>query len=495
MLTEVDAASPAQASFRDPGGRLYRFPERILRAVEPSHVDHLNQFLNTRTAQEATARGQLVRSTRVSARELVELERDLALPESEAGSLWLEHERIAFASFPYEWPPEMLHAAASLTLDLAEAALEEGFGLKDATPYNVLFRGAQAVFVDVLSFERRDPLDSTWLAYGQFVRTFLLPLAAQRYFGLPIDRVLSGQRDGIDPETIYAWANWRRRLTPPLLGLVSIPKWLSGDKKETGLSYRSKRAGSAEQARFVLGGLLRSCRRQLKALAPKEHTESAWSGYLDHKSLYSPAQLEQKERFVGQALDSLVHGMARPARVLDIGANEGRFSFLAARRGAEVVAIDSDPTVIGSIWRRTSAEKLAENLNVLPLVVDFTRPTPAVGWRNQECPSFLDRVEKKFDMVMFLAVAHHILVTERIPLEDLLALADELSRDFVLIEFVAPADPMFQRIVRGRDELYSHFSPAWFEAAAMARFELVRSERIDGLHRWLYLFRRRRATN
>ena len=96
---------------------------------------------------------------------------------------------------------------------------------------------------------------------------------------------------------------------------------------------------------------------------------------------------------------------------------------------------------------------------------------------------------------MFLAVAHHILVTERIPLEDLLALADELSRDYVLIEFVAPEDPMFQRIVRGRDGLYSHFSPAWFEAAAVARFELVRSEKIDGLHRWLYLFRRRRATN
>jgi hypothetical protein len=96
---------------------------------------------------------------------------------------------------------------------------------------------------------------------------------------------------------------------------------------------------------------------------------------------------------------------------------------------------------------------------------------------------------------MMLAVLHHMLVTERIPLEDLLALADELSREYLLIEFVAPSDAMFQRIVRGRDELYSHISPAWFEAAALSRFELVRSTRIDGLNRWLYLFRRRRATN
>jgi hypothetical protein len=483
MLREADAVSPALGSFRDPGGRLYRLPGRILRAVEPSHVDHLERFLGTQAAREAIGRGQLVRSTRVPARELSAL----PLPETGGSAVW-EHEAIPFPSYPYEWPAEMLHSAATLTLDLAEAALEEGFGLKDATPYNVLFRGAQAVFVDVLSFEPREPLDSTWLPYGQFVRTFLLPLAASRYFGMPVNCILAGQRDGIEPEMIYAWAGWLQRLTPPLLNLVSIPNWMAGRGQGAGAatpSYRRNLAGSPEQARFVLGGLLRSCRRQLDSLGPRANGDSTWSGYLDHKSLYSANQLGQKEQFVQETLD-----LARPKRVLDVGANEGRFSMLAARQGAEVVAIDSDQTVTGSIWRRASTE----NLSVLPLVVDFTRPTPAVGWRNQECPSFLERGKQHFDLVMMLAVAHHILVTERIPLEDLLALADELSRDYVLIEFVAPEDPMFQRIVRGRDELYSNFSTAWFEASASARFELVRSLRIDGMHRWLYLFRRRHAT-
>lgn len=478
MLTEEDLTGPAPASFRDPGGRLYRLPAHILRAVEPSHLSHLEQFLNTRAARDATARGVLVQSTRVPPLDFPQLD----LPQDSAASLW-EHERISFPSFPYEWPAEMLHAAASLTLDLAEDALQEGFGLKDATPYNVLFRGARPVFVDVLSFERRSPLDSTWLAYGQFVRTFLLPLAAHRYFGMPLNQILLSQRDGMEPETIYAWAGWLRRLTPPLLSLVSLPKWLAGSGNSA-VSYRPKAARSAEQARFVLSGVLRSCRRQLDALAPGRNLDSTWSGYLEHKSLYSPAQLAQKERFVREAMDR-----AHPRRVLDVGANEGRFSLLAARHGAEVVAVDTDSTVTGSLWRRASGE----NLNVLPLVVDFARPTPAVGWRNRECPSFLERATDQFDMVMLLAVAHHLLVTERIPLEDLLGLADDLSSEYVLIEFVAPEDPMFQKIVRGRDELYSHFSPAWFEAAAVTRFELVRSEKLDGLHRWLYLFRRRRA--
>jgi SAM-dependent methyltransferase len=468
MPTADVLSPPAQRSFRDPAGTVYCFPDRILRAVYSPFVKDLEDFLATDTARNAIEEGRLVRSVR-------------QLPLS--NNLW-EHDVIPFSSFPYEWPPEMLHAAASLTLDLAEAALNDGFGLKDATPYNVLFQGSRPVFVDVLSFERREPLDSTWMAYAQFVRTFLLPLMAQRYFDLPLDRLLTGQRDGIEPETMYRWAGMWRRLTPPFLNLVALPKWLGS--RSDGEVYRGKPAASPEQSRFVLSGLLRQCRRQLNSLSPVAAKESTWSGYLNRKSLYSEAQLAQKEAFVREALD-----LARPQSVLDVGANEGRFSVLAAQEGAAVVAIDSDPAVMGTLWRTASSE----NLDILPLVVDLTRPTPAVGWRNQECPSFLERAQGRFDLVMMLAVVHHMLVTERIPLEDLLELADDLSRGYVLIEFVAPPDPMFQRIVRGRDELYSHISPAWFETAALSRFELVRSERIDGLSRWLYLFRRRHATS
>ena len=480
-MTAADVrAAPAHRSFRDPAGTLYRFPDRILRAVQPAYFKDLQDFLATSAARDASEDGRLVRSAPVPPSEY---------PELDASHLW-EHERIPFPSFPYEWPAEMLHAAARLTLDLAEAALQEGFGLKDATPYNVLFRGARPVFVDVLSFERRDPLDSTWMAYAQFVRTFLLPLMASRYFGLPLDQILTGQRDGIEPETMYRWAGPWRKLAPPFLGLVTIPKWLGGSKGGSTPDYHRKPATSPEQARFVMSGLLRSCRRQLNSLSPARK-DSNWSGYLDHKSLYSNAQLAQKEAFVQGALD-----LVRPRTVLDVGANEGRFSMLAARSGASrsgtsVVALDSDATVTGTAWRAASDA----HLDVLPLVVDLTRPTPAVGWRNQECASFLDRARGGFDLVMMLAVVHHMLVTERIPLEDLLALADELSRQYVLIEFVAAPDAMFQRIVHGRHDLYSHFSPAWFEAAALSRFELVRSTRIDGLNRWLYLFRRRRATS
>lgn len=444
---------------------------RILRALNPEGAASLDQFLNTRTAREAMYGGKLVHSAPADPAEF---------PDIEAERL-IEHERIPFPGYPYEWPAEMLYAAGSLTIELARSALEEGFGLKDATPYNVLFRGAQPVFVDVLSFERRDPLDCTWLAYAQFARTFLLPLLARHAFGLTPDRALMTQRDGLDPETLYAWAGFWRRWSPRFLNLVTLPKILSGG--ETAGTYRPRKANSPEQAKFIVTGVLRSCRRQLEKLRPAR-AESAWTGYIEAKSLYSAQELAQKEAFVRDALK-----LARPANVLDVGANEGRFSFLAARSGASVVAIDSDPAVVGAIWRKAAEQRL----DVLPLVVDLTRPTPATGWRNQECDSFLDRARGGFDCVMFLAVIHHMLVSERVPLEDLLDLVAEITREYALIEFVAPQDPMFGRIVRGREALYSHLTRGRFEAAAAAQFELVRSARIGGLHRWVYLFRRRRA--
>jgi hypothetical protein len=484
MAATADNQSILFRSFRDPAGRLVRTQDRIFRTVEPAHAPDLDAFLATRTGRAAMDAGHLVRTVRVNSSVLG------SYGGGTSDSPVYEHERIPFPSYPYEWPAEMLHAAAMRTLNLGLKALEEGYGLKDATPYNVLYRGAEPVFVDVLSFERRNPLDPYWTAYAQFVRTFLLPLLAQRSFGSTLQQVFSGQRDGLEPEVLHQQAGWFQRVKPPFLSLVTLPKLLGARRDGDETIYQQKESSSPEKARFILEGLMQRSRKQLDALAPRAADDSVWTGYLDHKSLYSPGQLAQKQRFFEQAME-----FAKPASLLDVGANEGRFSFLAARHGASVVAIDTDPAVVGSMWRHASKEKL----DVLPLVVDLTRPTPATGWRNQECPSFLERAGVGsgggFDMVSMLAVMHHILITERIPMEDLLDLADQLSRRDVLIEFVGPEDPMFRRILRGRERLYSNISRASFEAAAQARFELLRSEQIDGLHRWLYLYRRRTATN
>jgi hypothetical protein len=458
----------------------------VIRLVNQSGVEDLNAFLATKAAKLFQESGRLVRTKILEEPEATSV---LGGPnpndviKGADYALVLEHERIPFQSFPYEWPPEMLHVAGLLTLDLAASLLVEGFGLKDATPYNILFRGPEPVFVDLLSFEKRAPNDPLWTPNAQFERTFLLPLLANREFQIPLDQVFTSRRDGLEPEDVYKLASSFRRLKPGFLGLVTIPTWLASRQNQDNLEiYKPKRLDDAEKARFILESLFGRSRRRLSKLAPREGRQSQWSDYMESNNNYSREHLQAKVDFVEAALAEF-----KPSKVLDVGANTGHFSALAARSGADVVAIDYDPVVVGEIWRRARSEKLS----ILPLVVNLTRPSPALGWRNLECPSFLHRARGGFDAVMMLAVIHHMLVTERIPITEIIDLAAELTTDILIVEFISPTDSMFRRISRGRDHLFTDLTRESFEAACQRRFEIIRSQQIEQATRQLYLLRRK----
>lgn len=479
---------PPVRSFRDPDGAVFTAGDRLYRIVNAEGLEELRAFLASAAAARWIQSGGLVRTTELGdadKRTLLGCPRIAKLYQDIQGETILEHERVPFPSFPYEWAPEMLHRAASLTLELALDMLPETLGLKDATPYNILFRGPHPVFIDVLSFERRDPNDPVWLPYSQFVRTFVLPLLANRRLGLAIDQLLFTHRDGVEPEEVYRWLRPLQRIRPPFLSLVSMPSWLGSRRNQDDVSiYRKRSLSSPEQAQFVVRSLLKGLRRTLRSAAPRARASSIWTDYMEANNNYTAERFAAKQRFVEECL-----ALFAPKRVLDAGCNTGHFSALAARSGARVVAIDYDPAVVGAVWRKA----VAENLDILPLVVNLTRPTPGMGWNNREWPSFLERARGAFDAVFMLALIHHMLVTERVPLDEIVDLAAGLTSDLLLIEFVSPEDSMFRRLVRGREELHRGLNASVFENACRRRFEIVRCEHPEGATRWLYCMRRKAA--
>ena len=473
------------ASFRDPAGSLLQYQGRILRIVNALGAADLNAFLASPSGKKLMESGRVVPTRALSDADCATLLADPAIRElydSRGGQMILEHERIDFPSFPYEWTAEMLHAAAKLTLELAQTLLADGLGLKDATPYNVLFRGPEPVFIDVLSFERREAGDATWLPYAQFVRTFLLPLLANQQYGLGLDQILTTRRDGLEPEEVYRWSKPMQRLRAPFFSLVTMPTWLGGKQKQGDASIYEKKLGDPAKSRFILESVLSGLGRSLKRLEPVGGKSSVWSDYMTVNNNYTSDHFQAKQRFVGEALAEYPVG-----RVLDVGCNTGHFSAIAARSGAKVVGLDYDPVVLGEVWRAARGEKL----EILPLAVNVTRPSPGTGWRNQECASFLERAVGKFDAVLMLAVIHHMLVTERVPLGDIVDLAAELTKQLLIVEYVAPEDSMFRRLTRGRDELHKDLTVEVFERECGRHFEIVRSQQVEGATRRLYLLRKR----
>jgi hypothetical protein len=475
----------ATSSFRDPMGCCCVFEGGVVRLVGPENVAEFEGFLKTRAARDYAAKRELVSTRRLDEVEIARLDGSSGLKSiltAHPNAAVFEHEHIPFPSYPQEWPAEMLWEAGRLTLDLGRAVLAEDYGLKDATPYNVLFRGSEPVFVDALSFERRNPGDPLWKPCAQFIRSFLLPLLVHRRWGIPPADVFTARRDGYEPEEVYRMCKPWERLRPGLLTLVSIPTWLSrraGPDHQA--IYQPRLLADTEKARYIVESVFHRMGRALNALRPAARQKSTWSGYMGAHSYDDPA-FAAKEKFVGDALAEF-----KPARVLDSGANTGHFSALAAQAGAAVVAIDFDPVCVGEIWRRAREKRL----NILPLVVNLARPTPATGWRNRECPSFLDRARGAFDGVLMLAVLHHLLVTERIPLGEILALAAELTTALLVIEFVAPQDAMFRRLTRGREELHAALDERVFAQACAAHFDIVRVLALPGTRRTLYCLKKK----
>jgi len=435
-------------TFRDPAGSVRIAGDRVLREVHPEHAGPALEFLQSETAREWVAQGRLI-ETRF-------------IPQDN-GDLTLEHPRVFFPSYPWEWTPSAWIAAADLTLDLCEELLEQGLILKDATPLNVLFRGARPVFVDVLSVEKRDAASPLWLAYGQFVRTFLLPLAAFRYLGWPLAASMQ-KRDGYEPADLAPYLSRWQRWREPFRSLVTLPLML---EKSGGKSAQDTRVRqSPEVALAVLRRNLGALRRHLRRLDPQER-KSRWSSYAQSADHYSEEDQKLKRRFVRDALTA-----ARPRQVLDLGANSGVYSRIAAECGAEVVAWDTDMQATEQNWR----EALQQQLNIAPLLANPARPTPAAGWRNAESLALLDRARGRFDCVMMLGLIHHLLLSEQIPLEEITALLRELTASWAIVEWVPAGDPRFVDLLRGREALYAHLDEAAFTRAAATHFNVVLRE-------------------
>lgn len=472
-MTQV-AASPR--SFRDPDATLVEHDGRLVRAVRGHALADFRRMLEDPVVSKWMDRGRIVRT-----RPLPKVEAPPQFADFDGGCF--EHERIPFVSQPAEWAPEMLAATGRLTLELARALLPRGWQLKDATPANVLFRNAEPVFVDLPSIIPREPGACLWIARHQFESTFLLPLIASVEAELPIAWTLSNPVAGLSHEALAGILGARRWLKPGLWCPVALPAALAARAAAGGGATRTMASASENQAKFILDRSYAGLERQLGRYVAKLAARSShWHRYTTTRAHYGDADLEAKRRFVADAV-----GGTQPRRTLDIGANTGEFSEIAAAQG-EVVALDIDERSVAAIWARARAK----HLPVLPLVGNFGRPTPALGWRNRELQSLLQRAEGSFDLVLMLAVVHHLRVTEGVPLAEQFEAVAAITRRHLLVEFVPVTDPMFAALARGREPLYGDCQRPAFEATLQERFHVERTHELPN-GRVLYLARRRRT--
>jgi len=451
-------------SFRDRDGRVYHFQERVFRGLSESALDNFRQLQEKPFYTKLAESGKVIGSREISAEEN-------PLP-GDVKAQWagfLEHDLVRVISYPYEWTFSMLKAAASLQLHLLERAVSNGFTLKDSTPYNIQFVDRQPVFIDIPSFE---PLKQgePWTGYRQFCEMFLFPLFLQAYKGCDFQPFMRAAINGVDVQAasaLFGLRDWFRK------GVLSHV-WLQSklDRRYGGSSedVRSSLKSAGFNHELILVNV-----RKLQKLVQRldwKATGSEWGDYTEFHN-YSTDDHLRKENFIREVIKA-----EKPDTVWDIGCNTGQFSRVAAAECRQVVAMDIDHVAVERLFLDPETPH-----NILPLVQNVADPSPNWGWRNRERSDLQSR--SRPDLVLCLALIHHVVITANIPLAEFIDWLASLT-DKLVIEYVSRQDDKLKTLLRNKQDKYRDYSRESLQANLSRHFDIRARQDVNNGDRTLY---------
>lgn len=436
---------------RDPAASLRFEGNRVIRDLyKPLDRAH---FLHTELAQRWSTEGRLV-------------------PFAVHGETRVESQRLSFVSQPSEWSDAQLFAAAKLTLELQMEAVDASFDLKDGSAWNVIFDGCRPVFCDLLSFEGL--CERPWWAFGQYGRHFLLPLLVSKRAGLRAHASFSAWRDGMPPGVARDMLGWTA-----MLGRYGA--LLAGRKNSAHSSVAVERAAIG----IPLDDIQKFRRRlhaaldwQLSGLKPAPPSAQGWADYEKDRPHYSGDSLSSKRRLIGEWLAQL-----SPQWVLDLGCNTGEFSTMALEVGAHVVALDGDHDCVQQLFLNHKG-----STRLYPVVASLDDLRSSRGWAGAEHPGMEQRLQHRADVVLMLALIHHLAVGAAVPLKAIASFAYKCARRVVIVELLDVDDPQLVALCLQRQRLPQEFSLALQRAAFVdVGFSILSEHRLEGAARSLLL--------
>ncbi|MDX1382626.1 MAG: class I SAM-dependent methyltransferase [Thermoanaerobaculia bacterium] len=437
----------------------------MLRTVTSQAREDWEALRDSGFQEREAKRGRLIAATEVD---------EPALAEGDVAYV-LEHPRVPFVSYPYEWCFSALKAAALLHLDLQLEALAADLVLSDATAYNVQFRGPRPVFIDTLSFERYRE-GAYWLGHRQFCEQFLNPLLLRALFGVAHNAWFRGAQEGITSAEMRALLPLRRKLSRRVLTHVVLPGMLGasgGGNRTSSVSEAVKQRGLP---RASYRGMLEQLRNWIAGLEPKSGGKTTWQDYASTHS-YSDAEAEAKRRFVAEFAADV-----RPELAFDLGCNTGDYSCALLEAGAgRVVGFDADQGALELAFARATEQEL----DLLPLYLDAANPPPSQGWSQRERAGLEARLPA--NGVVALAVVHHLAIGRNVPLDALLDWLLSLAPQGV-VEFVPKGDAMVRELLALREDVFPDYETEVFARLLAERARIVRSEVVTESGRTLFRY-------
>lgn len=441
----------------DPHARLFIDGDRILRAIHPAHAQWFGDLLEKPAVRELMERGTLIPTKRSETK-------------IEGYPLVLEHPRLPFVNYPFEWTPSMFKAAALTTLEAQRRLRKDGCLIHDPHAWNIMFAGVTPRFIDFTSIV---PISEKVERAGS--------AEFERYFADPLRLMSKGFPTA-------ARAMLRENLGPPDTGL---PRSFIIDERQyrrtpfvrresrrvfDALRYCAGQAATAIRNRLAdrgLGGESYDIERFQEEIAamdvkpPMGH----WSEYYAGRNALpvydgSRASLERVRASTPkhQLIDRIL-AASRPATVLDMGCNTGLYSHMAGTHGIRAVGVDTDEYALDSMYESA----VAAGMPMMPCFGNVLAPSEAISFALKPMPRFIERY--RADLVLCLALVHHLLFSRvQLPFAHIAELLSLYARRELLVEFIPPDDAPMRSVYPNLPEWYSLEG---FEAALRPYFPQI----------------------
>jgi SAM-dependent methyltransferase len=458
-------------SFGDPQVRLFRWQGQLYRGIGPKAVPFFQRLFNDGIIQHLTEQGLLI---------------DSAIAPLDIGQyeMVVQHRTLPFASYPNEWCGAMFKDAALTIVDLAIALAPYGLTLGDAHPWNVLFdlECNKPVFVDLGSIV---PIGSaTWSVYDEFCRYCLYPLQLMAQGQDQIARLLLCEDNGVLRSDLLRLLRSPSKENLPLVSRVEsilrqlLPQSMLQQLKKR-LSHGTSSSGDVLEKMRHSSHLrfLENVRREVEQIsfpsfkgvdessdtlhyppqsplakggricltpAPSPYQGEGWGGVVQGAKQKS-SEIEDETTSISLSPQEdwtpkqqnfyRVMAALNPASVLDIGCGQGWYSKVAAIAGRNVIAFDTNPACIAQLYKDSCRERFP----ILPLIMDFTKSTPARGLGDHWAIAAPQRFP--CDLVLALGVLHTFVLERRLNFTQIVEGLDLFSKHWVLVEFIPREDP------------------------------------------------------
>lgn len=453
------------ASFRDPSGFMFKQDGVYYRQVNKAYQADYD-LLTSSGLYEQLAKSKALLSHEEQALSLA--------PRPEIAYKVIKPRQLGFVSYPYEWCFNQYKDAAILTLSIARRALDYGMSLKDASAYNIQFLDGRPVFIDTLSFEKYQE-GTPWVAYRQFCQHFLAPLALMAKKDIRLIGLMRQYIDGVPLDLASELLPSNSKLNFGLATHIHLHAKTQQKYADRKVSQNEVKGKISKDAQFAL---LDSLLATVRGLDVKT-IMTEWADYYQDNN-YTESSIEAKRALVRDFIQKV-----NPATVWDLGANTGEFSRCASDLGIPTVAFDIDP---GAVQQNYAIVKERKEKFILPLVMDLTNPSPAIGWHNQERDSMRER--GPVDLVMALALIHHMAIANNVPLREVAKSFADLG-EHLIIEFVPKEDSQVERLLSSRLDIFPNYTHEGFKEAFSDYFTVLNEQPVQGSARTLFLMKKK----